>query len=188
MRMFGNMMGGASDAAVAKFEKELHLWEVQDRTSLLITLPESPGVLNKALNILTSNKVNMTRIQSKPTKFFFDNWREFDFYIDVQNKSTDTNLQKAIMELKLISNKIQEVGTPEVPWFPTRIEDLDYIGKRTLGEGEGIQEADHPSFRDPEYRKRRDYIAKVAFDYRMGQPIPNIAYTDHEKATWKYCY
>jgi len=153
------------------------MWETQDRISLLFTLNESPGVLNKALHILTSNKVNMTRIQSKPGKFFQDNWREVDFYIDVQSKANDKNFLKAITELKLIANKVQEVGTPEVPWFPTRIEDLDYIGKRTLGEGEGIQEADHPSFRDKEYRKRRDYISKVAFDYKMGQPIPKIEYT-----------
>jgi len=53
---------------------------------------------------------------------------------------------------------VQEVGTPEVPWFPTRIEDFDFIGKRTLSEGDGIQEADHPSFRDPEYKKRRSFI------------------------------
>jgi len=46
-----------------------------------------------------------------------------------------------------------------VPWFPTRIEDFDHIGKRILGEGDGIQEADHPSFRDPEYIKRRAFIA-----------------------------
>jgi len=32
-----------------------YLWEVQDRTSVLVTLSEAPGMLNKALSILTSN-------------------------------------------------------------------------------------------------------------------------------------
>ena len=32
------------------------LWEIDNRTSLQFTLSESHGVLNKALNILTSNK------------------------------------------------------------------------------------------------------------------------------------
>lgn len=42
-------------------------------------------------------------------------------------------------------------GTPEVPFFPTNILDLDMIGKRILGAGDGIQDVDHPQFKDPEY-------------------------------------
>ncbi len=45
--------------------------------------------------------------------------------------------------------------SPEVPWFPTAIEDFDHIGKRILGAGDGIQDTDHPGFSDAEYRKRR---------------------------------
>jgi hypothetical protein len=39
--------------------------------------------------------------------------------------------------LKNVTLELVELGTPEVPWFPTRIEDFDVIGKKTLGEGEG---------------------------------------------------
>ncbi|MFM7858950.1 MAG: hypothetical protein ACKO96_45255 [Flammeovirgaceae bacterium] len=39
------------------------------------TLNEAPGVLNKVLNILTSNRINMTRINSRPSKFIQNNWR-----------------------------------------------------------------------------------------------------------------
>lgn len=35
---------------------------------------------------------------------------------------------------------------------------------------------DHPQFTDLEYRKRRDYIAKVALSYKMGDTIPDIPY------------
>jgi tryptophan 5-monooxygenase len=98
-------------------------------------------------------------------------------------------VRKAIEELSIIANRVEEVGTPEVPWFPTRIEDFDNIGKRILSEGDGIQEADHPSFRDPVYKKRRDYIAQVAFDYRVNDAaIPSIEYTPEEKGVWKHCY
>ena len=45
-------------------------------------------------------------------------------------------MQKAITELKMISEKVTEVETVEVPWFPTRIEDFDHIGKRILSEGD----------------------------------------------------
>ena len=128
------------------------LWETKDKTSLLISLIEAPGMLNKALHILTSNKVNLTQIQSKPSKFVKNDWREIDFFVDIKGKLSDKNVKRAIDQLNLIAEKVTEVGTVEVPWFPTRIQDLDNIGKKVLAEGDGIQEADHPSFRDPVYR------------------------------------
>lgn len=73
-----------------------------------------------------------------PSKFIENNWREVDFYIDIEGELNNPNVQKALNELSLIVNKITEVGSPEVPWFPTRIEDFDFIGKRVLGEGDGI--------------------------------------------------
>jgi prephenate dehydratase len=80
----------------------------------------------------------MTRIQSKPSKFFDGGWRNVDFFIDVQGSSKDANIARAIEQLRIIANDVREVGTVEVPWFPTRIEDFDFIGKRTLSEGDGI--------------------------------------------------
>ena len=56
-----------------------------------------------------------------------------------------------------------------VPWFPIDINDFDHIGKRTLSEGDGIQDADHPGFRDPVYIKRRDEVTSIAMDYRMSE-------------------
>lgn len=157
--MFGNMMGGS---AASQADSQLEMWETLNRTGLQISLNESPGILNKVLNIFTSNKVNLTRISSKPRKFTQGNWREIDFMIDIEGDIGQEHVQKAIRQLNLVANHVTEIGTPEVPWFPTRIEDFNIIGKRVLGEGDGIQSADHPGFRDPEYRKRREYIATVA--------------------------
>lgn len=88
-----------------------------------------------------------------------------------------------------MANRVTEVGTPEVPWFPTRIEDFNMIGKRVLSEGDGIQEADHPSFRDPVYRARRDQISSLAFEYNVNDAsIPTVDYTEEEIGVWKHCY
>jgi len=44
---------------------------------------------------------------------------------------------------------------------------------------------DHPGFRDPVYRARRNAIAQVAVDYREGEPVPDVAYTADEHGVWR---
>jgi phenylalanine-4-hydroxylase len=44
---------------------------------------------------------------------------------------------------------------------------------------------DHPGFRDPEYRARRNRIAEIAMSFRPGQPIPDAPYTEDEHQVWR---
>jgi phenylalanine-4-hydroxylase len=44
---------------------------------------------------------------------------------------------------------------------------------------------DHPGFRDPAYRRRRNEIARIALEYVVGQPVPRIDYSDDEHAVWR---
>lgn len=44
---------------------------------------------------------------------------------------------------------------------------------------------DHPGFRDPEYRARRNEIAQIAIDYKPGTPIPDAPYTAEEHEVWR---
>jgi phenylalanine-4-hydroxylase len=43
---------------------------------------------------------------------------------------------------------------------------------------------DHPGFRDPEYRRRRNQIAQIAMNYHPGDPIPDAPYTNEEHRVW----
>ncbi len=44
---------------------------------------------------------------------------------------------------------------------------------------------DHPGFRDPEYRARRNAIAQIAMTYLTGAPIPEAPYTELEHGVWQ---
>lgn len=44
---------------------------------------------------------------------------------------------------------------------------------------------DHPGFRDPAYRRRRDEIARLAHEYQDGDPVPRVPYTEEEHGVWR---
>ncbi len=44
---------------------------------------------------------------------------------------------------------------------------------------------DHPGFRDPAYRARRNTIAQIAHDFEPGSPVPDAPYVEEEHAVWR---
>jgi len=45
---------------------------------------------------------------------------------------------------------------------------------------------DHPGANDPEYRKRRDYIASLSKKFRETGVITDVDYTDEEQGIWRH--
>lgn len=45
--------------------------------------------------------------------------------------------------------------------------------------------ADHPGFSDPDYRRRRNEIARLALDYVDGGDVPRVVYTEAEHGVWR---
>jgi phenylalanine-4-hydroxylase len=66
-----------------------------------------------------------------------------------------------------------DVGAPRLAGPAAAAEDLVQL------------DPDHPGFRDPVYRARRNEIARVALAHREGDPMPRIAYADDEHAVWR---
>lgn len=68
-----------------------------------------------------------------------------------------------------------EVKEEELPAF----EDMPF---------EDIEELplEHPGAKDPEYRKRRDYIASLAKKFRETGQITDVDYTEEEQSVWRH--
>lgn len=141
------------------------------------------------MTVMARHGLNLTSISSKPPKTISDGKRTMNFHVDFEGNFTDQNVAKCAQVLRSEKHvELTELGTELVPWFPTKIQDFDFIGKRILSEGDGIQDADHPGFRDPVYRARRTEITDLALAYKYGQEIARVEYTEQEKAVWKMCY
>ncbi|MDQ2732970.1 MAG: prephenate dehydratase [Armatimonadota bacterium] len=70
----------------------------RDKTSLMFAVPHRPGSWNTALRGLEKNGVNLTMINSRPTKQM--PW-EYVFFVDVQGHAREERLAAAMAEMKL---------------------------------------------------------------------------------------
>ena len=62
-----------------------------------------------------------------------------------------------------------------------------YSAVEVAGDGSAVVhlEADHPGFSDPSYRERRNAIAQLSLNHRVGAPIPTVEYTPQEDEVWR---
>lgn len=80
----------------------------KDKTSLLVALPHRTGALYSALAVFNERGINMTMIQSRPTKK--TPW-EYLFYVDVQGYITDRPLADAVAQLQQKALFVRVLGS-----------------------------------------------------------------------------
>ncbi|MBI2844888.1 MAG: prephenate dehydratase [Armatimonadetes bacterium] len=68
----------------------------RDKTSIVFSVPHRSGALYRVLSVFDSEKINMTMIESRPTKQM--PW-EYVFFIDVQGHEKDEAVQRALGKL-----------------------------------------------------------------------------------------
>ncbi|KAJ0399839.1 hypothetical protein ATCC90586_005381 [Pythium insidiosum] len=154
------------------------------KTSLLLEVEDGPGSLQEILKFFWKHDVNMTRIESRPAKGYNQN---YNFYVDIDGKRGDPVVDALLDDLRRNCLDVMILHDKKVPWFPRKIKELDRSVSQVLDAGSDL-ESDHPGFHDQEYRTRRNKFAKMAEDYRQGDPIPRIEYTEDEIRTWGMVY
>ncbi|CAM4130339.1 prephenate dehydratase [Paenibacillus alkaliterrae] len=79
------------------------------KTSILITLPEDyPGALHQVLAAFAWRKINLTRIESRPTKKKLGNYY---FFIDIDMALDTVLLPAAIQEIEAIGCQVRVLGS-----------------------------------------------------------------------------
>jgi len=69
----------------------------KDKTSILFSIPHTPGSLFRALEAFSQKEVNLTKIESRPLKG--KPW-EYIFFLDFQGHTEDVNIGEAMTALK----------------------------------------------------------------------------------------
>jgi len=160
--------------------------DLKARTAILFSINDRVGGLGEYLQIIKKYNINMTRIESRPSKS--SKW-DYDFFLDFEaHPGNEDAVDKMLVELKASGVEVRKISgesssVSEVPWFPRKITDLDEFCNKVLEYGEELS-ADHPGFTDEDYVRRRKEIAAIAMTYKHGSEIPRVKYTPQEIETW----
>lgn len=80
----------------------------RDKTSITFSTENKAGALNKVLTILEENDINMSYIDSRPSK---KELGEYVFYIDFEGHISDEKVQKAFEQIKSIVKMFYIIGS-----------------------------------------------------------------------------
>nr|WP_283756760.1 prephenate dehydratase [Roseofilum casamattae] len=100
--------------AIARAGSSIRLNPLQSNnthTSIAFSLPNIPGVLVKPLEIFARQGINLSRIESRPTKRSLG---EYLFFVDIEADARQPDIQNTLAEIKKYTDVIKVLGTYRV--------------------------------------------------------------------------
>jgi chorismate mutase/prephenate dehydratase len=79
-----------------------------DKTSIMFSAKDEPGVLFKILRPLASSSINLTKIESRPLKK--KTW-EYVFFIDMDGHAEDRKVARALKQMEKVCSFVQVLGS-----------------------------------------------------------------------------
>jgi len=79
-----------------------------DKTSFMFLLKHRPGALHDTLGALARRGINMSRIESRPTKI--QSW-EYLFFVDIDGHESDKKINDALMEMEESCVVLKRLGS-----------------------------------------------------------------------------
>ncbi len=76
---------------------EKHDGTAKDKTSIIFSIKHTPGSLYNVLEKFHIHKINLTKIESRPTKT--TPW-EYNFYVDLEGNQNDKNIHDALEKIR----------------------------------------------------------------------------------------
>ncbi len=80
----------------------------RDKTSIVIELKDKPGALHEALGVFAARRINLTRIESRPSRKALG---DYIFHIDLEGHVEDDAVADALEELGEIASFVRILGS-----------------------------------------------------------------------------
>ena len=139
-----------------------------------ITATNHLGSLTHICNMFQEKGISLSYVRTHHGNITSNGRQTYTLELSME-KIAQEQIQEIKSELIDIGAEMTPVNTFIIPWFPRKLDDLNQIGKVLLDVKDEVN-ADSKQFTDPVYRERRDFIAKIAKDFKMGDTIPEVPY------------
>lgn len=136
----------------------------------VLEAPNQVGILSRIMNVFNTSNIDVSYIDNQFGNIQKDGTHKVDFNLSTEPMDT-TTLNHVEKKLSTFGCHLKQGPIFEVDWYPRNWRDLNLIGKVLL-DVKDTSGSESQQFKDQEYRKRRDEIAKLSKEHVMGEPIP----------------
>ncbi|XP_041132351.1 tyrosine 3-monooxygenase-like [Polyodon spathula] len=141
--------------------------------------------LSRAFKVFETFEAKIHHLETRPSRKTKDSLEDLEYFVRCEVHVSDVNT--LISSVKRISDDVRTTKEEKFHWFPKKIAELDRCHHLVMKFDPDLDQ-DHPGFSDPVYRQRRKAIGDIAFNYKHGDPIPQVEYTEEEIGTWHKVY